>query len=614
MSAYDLVRHIAEIHGLPRREAINRASDVLWQVGLGEERLRPVGTFSTGQRQRVKLAQAIAHDPMLVLLDEPTDGLDPTQREAMLALIRRIGTEFGIDVVLSSHLLEEVERICDQVVILARRRGRGLRVARRAAGRRARCGHRAGRRRRRCRQPPARPGSGVEVRRHGNRLDVTSVALPEAVLFDAIRDALADSQGSLRSLLPRRRQPRGRLPALRLGSGTGPGRQRVTAAAPGPYRQRPGRRRPRSSTAATAATRDRASGPPAPVGPSTWPACSGRSACGAGSGTRSCRCSWGSSRTSRPPCSSASPRWCPIRSLDEVVLPLRRVLRLRHGGDPAVRGLRRARGVMCTDRRPACSASTWPRRSTRDTYLAMKAAAVTSVITVVTLGPPVLLLVGYSMLDLGPGWPGDGLVLALRIVVAALAVAVWFTGLAMVAELADPAPRGRLRRRSCWRRSSPPRSSAVSSRAPACRPGCDWATSTTCPSRSCAASTASPATHPELRTRAARRRYFARRHRRHAALIVPDPLPAPDGDEVTATRRPRSPSRRRWSSSACRSGSATSSPSPTCRFARRPGVTALLGPNGAGKSTLLRVHVRADPAVAGHGARARPRPAGRRRR
>ncbi|MBK5224147.1 MAG: ABC transporter ATP-binding protein [Acidimicrobiia bacterium] len=118
MRAHDLVRHLAEIHGLPRREATTRASDALWQVGLGEERFRALGTMSTGQRQRVKLAQALAHDPAMVLLDEPTDGLDPVQRDDMLALIRRIGTEFGIDVVLSSHLLEEVERICDGVVIL----------------------------------------------------------------------------------------------------------------------------------------------------------------------------------------------------------------------------------------------------------------------------------------------------------------------------------------------------------------------------------------------------------------------------------------------------------------------------------------------------------------
>ena len=104
--------------GSPIREATGRASDALWQVGLGEERFRPIGTMSTGQRQRVKLAQAIAHDPQLVLLDEPTDGLDPVQRDEMLELIRRIGTEFGIDVLLSSHLLEEVERVCDAVVIL----------------------------------------------------------------------------------------------------------------------------------------------------------------------------------------------------------------------------------------------------------------------------------------------------------------------------------------------------------------------------------------------------------------------------------------------------------------------------------------------------------------
>lgn len=118
VKAVDFVRHVAEVHGLPRREATNRASDVLWQVGLGEERGRPLGTMSTGQRQRVKLAQALAHDPHLVLLDEPTDGLDPMQRDAMLELIHRIGHEFGITVLLSSHLLEEVERICDAAIIL----------------------------------------------------------------------------------------------------------------------------------------------------------------------------------------------------------------------------------------------------------------------------------------------------------------------------------------------------------------------------------------------------------------------------------------------------------------------------------------------------------------
>src|SRR6056297_1211127 len=118
MPASDFVKHLAEVRGMPRTEARGRASDALWLVGLGEERFRALGTMSTGQRQRVKLAQAIAADPRLILLDEPTDGLDPVQRDEMLALIRQISAEYEIDVLLSSHLLEEVERICDNVVAL----------------------------------------------------------------------------------------------------------------------------------------------------------------------------------------------------------------------------------------------------------------------------------------------------------------------------------------------------------------------------------------------------------------------------------------------------------------------------------------------------------------
>lgn len=118
VAAHEIVRHLAEVHGLPRRAATERASDVLWEVGLAEERFRAVGTMSTGQRQRVKLAQAIAHDPEMVLLDEPTSGLDPVQREEMLELIRGVARRLGIHVVLSSHLLEEVERVSDAVLIL----------------------------------------------------------------------------------------------------------------------------------------------------------------------------------------------------------------------------------------------------------------------------------------------------------------------------------------------------------------------------------------------------------------------------------------------------------------------------------------------------------------
>lgn len=116
--AQDLVRHVAELHGLPPRAAVSRAAETLDLVGLGEERLREIGTMSQGQRQRVKIAQAIAHDPALVLLDEPTNGLDPLQREDMLTTIRRIGHDLGIPVVVSSHLIHEVERVCDAVIVL----------------------------------------------------------------------------------------------------------------------------------------------------------------------------------------------------------------------------------------------------------------------------------------------------------------------------------------------------------------------------------------------------------------------------------------------------------------------------------------------------------------
>ena len=118
LTAADFVRHLGEMHLLPGRVATQRSNDALWLVGLGEERFRPVATMSTGERQRVKLAAAIVHDPELVLLDEPTDGLDPVQRTEMLDLIRRIGTEFGMHIVVSSHHLEEAERICDAVVIV----------------------------------------------------------------------------------------------------------------------------------------------------------------------------------------------------------------------------------------------------------------------------------------------------------------------------------------------------------------------------------------------------------------------------------------------------------------------------------------------------------------
>jgi ABC-2 type transport system ATP-binding protein len=203
MPASDFVKHLAEVRGMPKSEARGRASDALWLVGLGEERFRALGTMSTGQRQRVKLAQAIAADPSLVLLDEPTDGLDPVQRDEMLALIRQISAEYGIDVLLSSHLLEEVERVCDNIVALD-------------AGRLVAQG------------PLAslvgdtttitaelveiveRPGAvdaveerlreaGLDVRRDLNHLRVT--AADQQRSLDAIRDAVASEQARLRRVV-----------------------------------------------------------------------------------------------------------------------------------------------------------------------------------------------------------------------------------------------------------------------------------------------------------------------------------------------------------------------------------------------------------------------------
>jgi ABC-2 type transport system ATP-binding protein len=118
MIAAEFVTHMARMSGLPKTVARERASEALRHVGLYEERYRQIGGYSTGMKQRVKLAQALVHDPDLLLLDEPTNGLDPAGRDAMLTLIHRIGTEFGISVVVCSHLLGEVERICDSLVAI----------------------------------------------------------------------------------------------------------------------------------------------------------------------------------------------------------------------------------------------------------------------------------------------------------------------------------------------------------------------------------------------------------------------------------------------------------------------------------------------------------------
>jgi ABC-2 type transport system ATP-binding protein len=118
VGATEFVTHMARISGLPRSAARERTAEVLRHCGLYEERYRQIGGYSTGMKQRVKLAQALAHDPKLLLLDEPTNGLDPSGRDEMLDLIKRTGTDFGISVVVASHLLGEIEQVCTYLLAI----------------------------------------------------------------------------------------------------------------------------------------------------------------------------------------------------------------------------------------------------------------------------------------------------------------------------------------------------------------------------------------------------------------------------------------------------------------------------------------------------------------
>jgi len=118
VSATEFVAHMARISGLPGDAARERTAETLRHVGLFEERYREIRSYSTGMKQRVKLAQALVHDPRLLFLDEPTNGLDPAGRDDMLDLVRRTGREFGISIIMATHLLGEIERVCDQVVVI----------------------------------------------------------------------------------------------------------------------------------------------------------------------------------------------------------------------------------------------------------------------------------------------------------------------------------------------------------------------------------------------------------------------------------------------------------------------------------------------------------------
>ncbi|MEI7575896.1 MAG: ABC transporter ATP-binding protein [Armatimonadota bacterium] len=120
LSAVGFVAYAGELAGMPADQALRRAHEVLEYCGLGEARYRNVETYSTGMKQRIKLAQAMIHGPKLLLLDEPTNGLDPKGREEMLDLIKDISHNKGVNVLISSHLLPDIERVCDRVVVVLR--------------------------------------------------------------------------------------------------------------------------------------------------------------------------------------------------------------------------------------------------------------------------------------------------------------------------------------------------------------------------------------------------------------------------------------------------------------------------------------------------------------
>jgi ABC-2 type transport system ATP-binding protein len=198
-SAAEFLTYMAEVSGLPRTAARLRAADLLRHVGLFEERYRPMETYSTGMKQRVKLAQALVHDPVLAFLDEPTAGLDPLGRRDMLELIRRVGTEFGISIVISTHLMGDVERTCDAVVVLG-------------GGRVVRTGEVAGLTEETetlvvdvvegaealARELERR---GLAVRLEGSRLTLERVAAEQ---YDALRDAIVETGVLLYRLAPER--------------------------------------------------------------------------------------------------------------------------------------------------------------------------------------------------------------------------------------------------------------------------------------------------------------------------------------------------------------------------------------------------------------------------
>src|SRR5688572_6517863 len=200
VTAAEFLTHMAETSGLPPTMARTRAADTLRHVGLFEERYRPIGGYSTGMKQRVKLGQALVHDPAFVFLDEPTAGLDPGGREDMLTLIRKTHREFGISVLFSSHLMADIERTCDRIIVLQ-------------GGRLVESGEvgqftketetvfiEVDTNREELITALQRRGISATIERSG-----LTIEGPDASVYDHIRDALVEAQAPLRRMAPQRR-------------------------------------------------------------------------------------------------------------------------------------------------------------------------------------------------------------------------------------------------------------------------------------------------------------------------------------------------------------------------------------------------------------------------
>jgi ABC-2 type transport system ATP-binding protein len=200
VSAAEFLTHMAELSGLPPSVARTRAADTLRHTGLFEERYRAIGGYSTGMKQRVKLGQALVHDPAFVFLDEPTAGLDPLGREEMLTLVRKTHREFGISVLFSSHLMADVERTCDRIIVL-----QGGRVVQSGD-----VGHFTKETEtvfievdtNRERLIAALERRGIAVTPDGSGLTIEG---PDESVYDQVRDALVESEAPLRRMAPRRR-------------------------------------------------------------------------------------------------------------------------------------------------------------------------------------------------------------------------------------------------------------------------------------------------------------------------------------------------------------------------------------------------------------------------